>query len=316
MAANSVTIGGITVDLSHLDKVFFPAEGFTKGDLIEYYRGVAGRMVPYLAGRPVAMARYPDGITGQRIFQKNVPSYFPDWVTRITVPKQGGSLHHVICDKPATLVYLANQGCVEPHIFLSHADDPSRPGRLDQLDHPDQLVIDFDPPRAEDFDLARQAALWLRALLDGELGVTCFVKTTGGKGLHVHLPLDRKAGFDEVREFASGLAAVLAARHPDVLTTEQRKDHRGDRVYLDIMRNAYAQTVVAPYAVRARDGAPVATPLHWDEVEDKDLAPGEFSIRTIPDRLAGTEDPWTGMTRHRYGLTRLRQRLDQVSSAP
>jgi bifunctional non-homologous end joining protein LigD len=298
------------VELSHTGKIFYPRNGITKGDLIEYYRGVAGRMLPYLAGRPVSMARYPDGITGHRIFQKNVPDYFPGWVTRVTVHKQGGSLQHVICDKPATLVYLANQACIEPHIFLSYTGDPAHPAALDQ---PDQLVVDFDPPRAEDFDAARQGALWLRALLEGELGVTTFVKTTGGKGLHVHLLLDRKAGFDEVREFATGLAQVLAARHPDVLTTEQRKDHRGDRVYLDVMRNAYAQTVIAPYGVRARDGAPVATPLRWDEVEDKNLAPGAFSIRTVPDRLAGIEDPWAGMTRRRYGLAGLRHRLERVS---
>jgi bifunctional non-homologous end joining protein LigD len=308
----------ITVELSNTGKVFFPGDGITKGDLIEYYREVADRMLPYLAGRPVSMARYPDGITGQRIVQKNVPDYFPDWVSRITVPKQGGTVHHVLADKPATLVYLANQACIEPHIFLSRtsntsgSSESSDPG---QLDCPDQLVIDFDPPGAEDFDAARQAALWLRALLEDELGATSFVKTTGGKGLHVHLPLDRKAGFDEVREFAVGLAAVLAARHPDVLTTEQRKDSRGNRVYLDIMRNAYAQTVVAPYAVRAREGATVATPLHWDEVEDKNLEPGAFSLRTVPGRLAGTPDPWAGMARRRYGLARLRQRLDRVEAA-
>lgn len=305
MAPEGVTAGRITVELSSTGKVFFPGDGITKGDLIGYYQGVADRMLPYLAGRPVVMARYPDGITGQRIVQKNVPDYFPDWVSRVTVPKQGGTVHHVLCDKPATLVYLANQACIEPHVFLS---------RTDRLGCPDQLVIDFDPPRAEDFDAARQAALWLRELLDGEFGVTPFVKTTGGKGLHVHLPLDRKAGFDEVREFAAGLAAVLAAQHPDVLTTEQRKDSRGNRVYLDIMRNSYAQTVVAPYAVRAREGANVATPLHWDEVEDKNLEPGAFSLRTIPNRLAGTEDPWAGMARRRYGLARLRQHLDRVRS--
>jgi bifunctional non-homologous end joining protein LigD len=312
MASQRVTVGGITVEESSTGKVFFPGDGITKGDLIEYYQGVAGRMLPYLAGRPVSMARYPDGITGQRIVQKNVPDYFPGWITRITVPKQGGTVHHVLCDKPATLVYLANQACIEPHIFLSRTTHPDHP---DELGRPDQLVIDFDPSQAADFDVARQAALWLRALLDGELGVTCFAKTTGGKGLHVHLPLDRKAGFDEVREFAVSLAGVLATRHPDVLTTEQRKEHRGGRVYLDVMRNAYAQTVVAPYAVRAREGATVATPLHWDEVEDKNLKPGAFTLRTIPGRLAGTEDPWAGMARRRYGLARLRQRLDRVNSA-
>jgi bifunctional non-homologous end joining protein LigD len=304
VTSNSVTAGGIEVGLSHTGKVFYPGAEITKGDVIEHYLRVAGQMLPYLKDRPVNMARYPDGITGPRIFQKNVPDYFPDWITRTTVPKQGGTLQQVICDKPATLAYLANQACIELHIFLS------RTGRLDR---PDQLVVDFDPAGADDFGVAGQGALWLRALLADEMGVTCFVKTTGGKGLHVHIPLDRGTGFDEVRALATDLAGVLAARHPDALTTEQRKSGRGGRVYLDVMRNAYAQSVVAPYAVRARAGAAVATPLHWDEVADKKLEPGAFSLRTMAGRLDGAEDPWAGLSRRRYGLAGLRRRLDQVS---
>jgi bifunctional non-homologous end joining protein LigD len=299
----SLTVGGISVGLSNTGKVFYPDDHITKGDVIEYYRSVAGRMLPYLRDRPVTMARYPDGITGPRIVQKNVPGYFPGWVTRVEVKKQDGTLHHVICDKPATLVYLANQACIEPHVFLS---------RTDRLDHPDQLVVDLDPPSDDGFGEARRCALWLRALLEDELGLTCYLKTTGGHGLHVHVPLDRRAGFDEVRGFARDAAAVLAARHPEVVTTEQRKGNRGDRVYVDIMRNAYAQTVVAPYAVRARPGAHVATPLHWDEAADESLAPGRYTLRTIPRRLAGTDDPWAGMPRRRYGLAAPRRKLGKL----
>jgi bifunctional non-homologous end joining protein LigD len=220
------------------------------------------------------------------------------------VPKQGGTVHHVVCDKPATLAYLANQACIEPHIFLS---------RTGRLDCPDQLVVDFDPPGADAFGAARQGALWLRALLADEMGVMSFVKTTGGKGLHVHVPMDRRAGFDEVRALATDLAKLLAARHPGTLTTEQRRDSRGDRVYLDVMRNAYAQSVVAPYAVRARPGAAVATPLRWTEVEDKTVDPGAFTIRTIAPRLDGGGDPWDGLARRRYGLTTLRRRLGKLA---
>ena len=304
--ADQVTVGGITVGLSHLDKVFFPDDKITKGDVVAHYQAVAGRMLPYLKDRPVTMARYPDGITGHRIIQKNVPDYFPDWITRATVPKEGGTLQHVICDQPATLVYLANQGCVELHVFLS---------RTGQLEHPDQIVIDLDPPSAGGFDVARRCALWLKQLIEDELGATAYVKTTGGKGLHVHLPLDRRADFDQGREFALDLAGLLAARHPDELTTEQRKASRGSRLYLDVMRNSYAQLVVAPYAVRARRGAAVATPLHWDEVADRKLDPAAFSLRTIGDRLASAGDPWAGMSRHRYGLAGLRQRLDRARAA-
>ena len=217
-AAATVTVGGITVELSHTGKVFYPDDQITKGDVVEYYLAVADRMLPYLRDRPLTMARYPDGITGHRIIQKNVPDYFPDWITRAEISKQDGTVRHVICDKPATLAYLANQACIEPHVFLSRVNRPDRP---------DQLVFDLDPPAGGSFEAPRQAALWLRSLLEGELGVTPFVKTTGGKGLHVLVPLSRREGFDEVRGFASAAAAVLAARHPDAVTTEQRKDKRG-----------------------------------------------------------------------------------------
>jgi bifunctional non-homologous end joining protein LigD len=304
-AKTSITAGGITVELSHTDKMFFPDDKITKGDLIEYYASVADRMLPYLKDRPVTMARYPDGITGHRIFQKNVPGYFPDWITRAPVKKEGGELHQVICDKPATLIYLANQACVEPHVFLS---------RIDRLDHPDQLVIDFDPPDGQHFEQARRGALWLKELLTDDLGATPFVKTTGGRGLHVHIPLDRAADFDEGREFALALSAVLADRHPDDLTTEQRKQGRDGRVYLDAMRNSYAQLVVAPYAVRARPGAAVATPLHWAEVDDPALDPAAFNLRTTAARLDSTDDPWTGLNRHRYSLAKLAERLGQMKA--
>jgi bifunctional non-homologous end joining protein LigD len=306
MTAQSVTVGGISVELSSTGKVLFPADGITKGDLIEYYQDMAGRMLPYFRDRPVTMMRYPDGINGPRIVQKNTPDYFPGWVSRTEVKKEGGTVRHVLADKPATFVYLANLACIELHVFLSRAD---------RLDRPDQLVVDLDPTGSRGFDHARRCALSLRSLLEDELGLTTYVKTTGGRGLHVHVPLDRREGFDEVREFARDAARVLAVRHPDAITVEPRKDKRGDRVYADVMRDAYAQTVVAPYVVRGRPGALVATPLHWDEVEDTSLAPDRFSMRTIAGRLDRTADPWAGMSRRRYGLAGPRRRLAQISAA-
>jgi bifunctional non-homologous end joining protein LigD len=305
--AESLTVGGIRVDLSHTDKVLFPDDKITKGDLIEYYAQVTDWMLPYLQERPAAMARYPEGITGQRIFQKNVPDYFPGWITRAEVKKQGGVLHHVICDKPATVVYLANQACIELHVFLS---------RLERLDRPDQLVFDLDPPDADHFGDVRLAALRLRELLADELGLTSFVKTTGGKGLHVHVPLRADSDFDAVRGFARQVGGLLVTRMPDVVTIEQRKDKRGHRLYVDVMRNAYAQTVVAPYVVRARPGAAVAVPLNWEELADSTLEPGRFTLRTVRRRLAGldqTTDPWADLTRHRYSLAKAQDRLDELA---
>ena len=293
-------VGGIDVHLTRLDKLFFPDDGITKGDLIEYYRSVADAMVPYLKDRPLVMDRYPDGITGQGIVQKNVSSYFPEWVSRAEVPKQhGGSVCQVIGDKPATIVYLANQGCVELHEFLSALGD---------LEHPDQLVFDLDPPDQAHFGDVCRTALDLRELLEGELGFTAYVKTTGGKGLHVHVPLRPLDDFDSVRGFAREIADLLVSRSPERLTTEQRKEQRGQRLYLDLMRNGYAQMVVAPYSVRARPGAQVATPLDWAEL-DGELSPRQFTIATVSGRLSQSKDPWAGMARHRRGLSAPRRRL-------
>ncbi len=298
----TVTVGRIAVRVPNPGKVFFPGEGITKGELAGYYRRAAASILPQVAGRPLVMARFPDGIRGQRLVQKNVPGHFPDWVPRTEVPKEGGTVCHALADKPAVLVYLAGQGCIEPHVVLSRA--PSVHG-------PDQLVFDLDPATPGGFGDARRCALWLRDLLEDELGLAAFAKTTGGKGLHVHVPLRPGGDFTAVRSFARGVAEVLVARHPEVLTTEQRKHKRGQRVYADIMRNAYAQTVVAPYAVRARPGAPVATPVTWDEVGDPELAPERFTLRGMHARLrrASRADPWAALPRRRRGLERPAQLL-------
>jgi bifunctional non-homologous end joining protein LigD len=296
----SVRVGRRTVEVSNAGKVLYSGDGITKGDLVDYYRQVAGRMLPHLRGRPVAMERYPDGIDGERIFQKDVPGYFPDWIDRAKVHKEGGTLQQVVCEQPATLVYLANQACITPHVFLS---------RVDRLDHPDQLIFDLDPA-GDDFEQARLAALALRSLL-GELELPSFPKTTGGKGIHVTVPLDRRADFDTVRGFARDVAAVLAARQPDRLTTEPYKRNRKGRLYLDVMRNAYAQTAVPPYAVRARPGATVATPLDWSEVEDPALRPSAFTVGSALARFEQT-DPWKDLRRRGRSLSRARRRLDAL----
>ena len=302
MTGEVIRDGQITVELSHPEKVLFPADGVTKGDLVQYYLAAAARMLPLIADRPVTMIRYPDGISRHPILQKNAPDYFPDWITRAEVAKQGGSVHHVICDKPATLAYLANQACVEVHVFLS---------RVGSLDHPDQLIFDLDPPDDDQFAGIRRAALLLRELLESDLGLTAYVKTTGGKGLHVHVPLDGAQDFEAVRQLARQAGGALAARAPDLVSTEQRKDKRGGLIYLDAMRNAYGQHAAAPYSVRGRPGAPVATPLDWAELDDDGLSPHQFTVATVPGRLAG-DDPWAGMPRRRYSARKAAERLSQL----
>ena len=303
--ANLVTSGGVTVQLSHMDKVFFPDDDLSKGDLIDYYRMVAPRMLPHLRERPVVMARYPDGVTGDAILQKNASRYFPDWIKRVEVERigRGGTVSQVVCDRPETLIYLANQACIELHVLLSRAA---------ALYRPDQLVFDLDPPAEDTFDDVRRVALDLRRLLEEDLGLATYVKTTGGKGLHVHVPLRADEGFDPVRDFAREVAELMVRDAPDRLTLQQRVDQRGKRIYLDVQRNGYAQMAVAPYSVRARRAAPVAAPLQWAEVEDAGLNPRRFTMRTMGDRLATTQDPWTGMPRHRRGLAAARRRLESL----
>ncbi|MFF8598041.1 non-homologous end-joining DNA ligase [Streptomyces sp. NPDC015232] len=281
----SVRVGRREVEVPRPGKVLFPDDGLTKDDLAGYYRRIAPRMVPQLRGRPLMLERHPDGIDGPGFMQKDVPDHFPDWLDRAELPKADGTVTYVLCDDAASLVYLAGQACVTPHRWLSRADRP---------DHPDRLVFDLDPP-GEDFAPVRRAAGRLRALLD-ELELPSLAMTTGSRGLHVVVPLRRGETFDEVRAFARELADLLAARHPDELTTAARKKDRGERLYLDVQRNGYGQTAVAPYAVRARPGAPVAAPLDWAELDDPELTARRWTLRDADELLdrAVWQDPPRG----------------------
>jgi bifunctional non-homologous end joining protein LigD len=268
-------------EITRPTKVLFPKDEITKGELVEYYERIAPTMLPYLQGRPISMERYPDGIAKEGFFQKKAGPYFPDWIPTAELDKQNGTVRHVICDDVATLVYLAGQAVITPHTWLSRADKPN---------YPDQLIFDLDPSQ-EDFKAVCAAAKKLRDLLT-QRGLTSFVKTTGSRGLHVLVPLDRKKDFEPVRAFAREVAEQLVQADPEHLTTEARKNKRDGRIFVDTARNAYAQTAAPPYAVRARDGAPVAAPLTWDELTDPKLRPDRFNMRTIFDRLKKVGDPW------------------------
>jgi len=287
------------VEISNADKVFFPADGITKGDLVDYYRQIAATMLPYLRGRPVSMQRYPDGIEGKSFYHKNTPDHFPDWIERVRVEKKGGTVDHVVCHKAADLAYLAAQGCITPHIWLS------RSGRLH---HPDLMVFDFDPS-GDDFAAVRFGARAARDLLQ-KLALEAYVQTTGSRGLHVVVPLAAKDDFDSVRAFARTIARRLARRAPERLTTEPRKKKRGARVFIDTARNAYAQTFAPPYSVRPKPGAPVATPIAWDELGR--VTPQKYTIRNIFRRLERRHDPWAGLWRHARSLDEPRRRLERL----
>jgi bifunctional non-homologous end joining protein LigD len=286
-----IKAGRRNIEVSNAGKVLFPDAGITKGDLAGYYRRVAATMLPHIRDRPLNLHRFPDGIDAEGFYQQNVPDYFPAWIARARLPKQDGVVEHCLCNDAATLVYLAGQACITPHAWLARAGHPRQP---------DRMVFDLDPPDGE-FEPVRFAAHTIRTVLE-DIGITGFVMTTGSRGMHVTVPLDAGADFDTVRDFARRVASVAATRAPQRLTTEQRKGKRHGRLYLDIMRNAYGQTAVAPYAVRAKPGAPVATPLEWDELDDTKLRSNSHRIGNLFDRLARRQDPWRRIGRHAVSI--------------
>ncbi|UGS36610.1 Multifunctional non-homologous end joining protein LigD [Capillimicrobium parvum] len=274
--------------LSHADKVLFPGDGITKADLAAYYESVAGAMVPHTRDRPLNLWRWNAGIGGARIVQQEIPKGAPDWVRRVTVGRRaGGSVCHAMANDAATLVWLANQNAITLHVWTSRAD---------RLDRPDRMIFDLDPPEGVDFAGVRRAALQVGDTLR-DLGLEPFAMVTGSKGVHVVAPLRRTADHDRVRASAGAIAEEIAQRAPGELTTHWRKERREGRILVDVARNTYAQTTVAPYAVRARPGAPVATPLAWEELEDPQLRADRWTLRTLPARLDEGGDPWAGLRR-------------------
>jgi bifunctional non-homologous end joining protein LigD len=292
----------IDVEVTHPDRVLFPdpssQTGITKGELVDYYGEVAETMLPHLKGRALTVQRFPRGIGEQGWVQQDFADSLPDWMGRVGVAKEGGTVVHPVAERPEALRWLANQNCVTLHVWQS---------RQARLHNPDRLVFDLDPSDG-DFAVLRETARTVAGVLE-DLGLACYVQTTGSRGLHVVVPLRADTDFDTARQFARDVAEVAVADDPAHRTVEVRKDKRGRRIYLDIMRNAYAQNAVAPYSVRAREGAPVATPLEWDELDTCGLRSDRFTIRNLGKRLAGQRDPWAGMHRHARSLTGPARRL-------
>ncbi|MQA00079.1 MAG: ATP-dependent DNA ligase [Dehalococcoidia bacterium] len=286
------------------DKVLFPADGITKAGLVDYYRQVAPVMLPHLAGRPLTMHRFPDGIKAGGFYQKNASDHFPSWVRRVRVAKETSDTTYVVCDDIETLLYLVDQATVVFHVMLSRVERP---------EHPDRLIFDLDPPADGEPREVQWAARTVRALLH-ELSLEAFVQTSGSKGMHVVVPLDGSADFDTARDFARDAAEVLAGRHPERLTTEVRRAKRLGRLYLDVGRNTHGATAVCPYSVRALPGAPVATPLDWSEAGRADIGPQRYTTANLPRRLARKRDPWADMDAAAQPLDQSRERLSALSA--
>ena len=269
------------VTITHPDKVMFPDDAITKGELAEYYALVAPVMLPHLVGRPVTMERFHRGIGAAGFFQKNVEKGAPAWLERVAVPKKDGVVNYPIVNDERGLQWLANQNCITPHVWTS---------RVPKLFYPDICVFDLDPLE-QDASVLRDAALLLRDMLS-ELGCRSWVKTSGSKGFHVVFPLDGNSDSGHVARFAHSLGRAMVERDPDHLTQEFYKADRGGRILIDTGRNEFTATFAAAYAVRPKPGAPISAPCTWEEVESGAVGPQSVTLRTMRDRLDAVGDLW------------------------
>ena len=285
--------------ITHPEKVLFPDDGITTGELAAYYEAIAPVMVPHIRGRPITMERYPSGIGAKGFMHKNVSKGFPEWLERVEAPKKDGTVHYPVVRDTRSLLWIANQNCITPHVWTSRAPN---------LYHPDVCVFDLDPSKDDEPDVLRSTALGVRQLL-AEIELTSWVKTSGSKGFHIVVPLDAKARFGQVSRFAHAVAKVLIERHPDTLTQEFAKKDRGERILLDVGRNGYSATFAAPYAVRPKPGAPVSAPCMWEEIEQGRVGPRTFSLRTMPERVAAVGDVWSDMPERGFSVSRAMELL-------
>jgi bifunctional non-homologous end joining protein LigD len=288
--------------ITHPDKILFPDDGITKGELAAYYEAVAPVMLPHLRGRPITMERYPAGIGAQGFWQKDVSKGFPSWLKRVTVSKKGGVVRHPIVTDVRSLLWITNQNTITHHVWTSRAP---------RLNFPDVCVFDLDPS-TDDVDAVRRAAIELRDLLS-ELGLPSWVKTSGSKGFHIVVPLDRKTPMGTAARFATAVGTLFVRRAPDRLTQEFSKADRDGRIYVDTGRNGYSATFAAAYTVRARAGAPVSAPCSWDEIERGAVSPKSFTLRNIEKRIAQVGDLWGDMLRRGRSLTRPIARLRKIT---
>ena len=278
--------------ISHPDKILFPEDGITKGELASYYEMIAPVMLPHLRGRPITMERYHRGITAPGFFQKDVVKGFPEWLERVEVPKKDGTVHHPIANDARSLLWLANQNSITIHVW---------PSRAPNLYYPDICVFDLDPSNENEPERLRNAALMVRDFLN-ELGLTSWVKTSGSKGFHIAVPLDGKSDFGVVARFAHVVGRVLVERDPENLTQEFSKLDRAGRILVDTGRNGYSATFAATYTVRAKAGAPVSAPCTWDEVSSGAVGPRTFTLRMMEKRIAEVGDLWKDLLKSKRSL--------------
>lgn len=297
-------VGRQSVEVTHPEKILFPKSKITKEELAKYYLCVASLMIPLIKDRPISMKRFPLGIAKEGFFQKNAPETLPSWVKTVKVQrKEHETITMLLCNEAATIVWLANQNCITPHIWLS---------RFDRTDYPDRMIFDLDPPPKKGFKIVVEAAKRLRVILEKELGLKTYLNTTGSRGLHVVIPLKRDVDFKKTRAFAHKVAAIVVQSDPKLFTLEVRKNKRRGRLYIDTQRNAYAQTAVAPYSVREYEKAPIATPIFWRELDNPNLTSDYFNIKNIASRLKTKKDPWKDIAKNACSLKAAEKKLEKL----
>jgi len=276
-------VGKQTLHLTNQNKVYFPDDGITKGDILNYYNGVADLILPYLKNRPQSMNRFPGGIKGPSFYQKDVDlEKIPSWLKTEAIhsDSNNANIDYLICNDKATLLYMANLGCIEINPWNSTIKKP---------ENPDWMVIDIDPSK-EDFSEVITTALTVKEVMD-ELGSDCYCKTSGATGLHVYVPLGAKYNYDTVKIFAELVAHEVHARLPEITSIERTIKKRNHKIYIDFLQNRTGQTLAAPYSVRPKPGATVSTPLEWEEVNEN-LHPSQFTIRNVIARFKEKGDLW------------------------
>lgn len=288
------SLDGRDVRVTNLDKLFWPEQGYTKGDLLHYYRDVAPTLLPYMQDRPFTMRVWPDGITGKNFYRWRVPNHAPDWLERFVYHLQTAdkTAEMAVVDDLPELIWVVNQGVIEMHPWFATRHDPDRPT---------WMVFDLDPVADVSFEQVLQVASWVRALLD-DVGLIGVPKTSGGDGVHVFVPIERRSTFEEVRDWLGAFIDRLEGAHPDAVTSDKSLAERGGKVLIDYSQNARGKSIAAPYSVRARPGAPVSAPLTWDEVAAGRVRPGDFTLTSMPARLAERGDLFAEVLRHHQRL--------------
>lgn len=299
MKDQKLKIQGSASEISNTEKNFYPKAKITKGNVLDYYENISKIILPHLKDRLLVFDRYPNGIEYQHFVQQEVPDYFPKWMDRKRVAKEeGGYITHAICNDKKSLLYLVQEAVLEFHTWLS---------RVDKIKNPDKLVFDLDPT-GTNIDRVREGALFIKNILD-ELEIKSYVMTTGGRGYHIVIPLDRKMDFNKAHMIAERIAKYIANKNKDLFSADPRKSGRRGKVFVDYVRNSYGLTEVCPYSLRAKEGASIATPVTWDEMKSKRMSPQKYTIKNILRRISQKGDPWKDIYKNGQSLKKIEKKL-------